>query len=227
MRCEYARDDGAYVLGALAPAERAAFQRHLAGCRGCREAVAELAVLPGLLGRLATATAEQVAEAATAVEASRLPTLLAAAQVERRRGKVRRRWRMLAAAAAVLMAFAVGVFLESDVANPRTGTTELASMVAVDHHGPVTAEVGFTETLGGTRITVHCWYLPTGDYHKPWTFRLYAVATDGVSEQVASWSAAPGEELRFDTLTRFVEAELAKVELRLGDGTPLLVYTMP
>ena len=58
-RCEFAYDDGAYVLGALAPAERAAYERHLAGCASCREAVAEIAVLPGLLGRLDPAGLEQ------------------------------------------------------------------------------------------------------------------------------------------------------------------------
>ncbi|MEV1143541.1 zf-HC2 domain-containing protein, partial [Micromonospora sp. NPDC049799] len=58
-RCEFAHDDGAYVLGALAPAERAAYERHLAGCADCRQAVAEIAVLPGLLGRLDPAGLEQ------------------------------------------------------------------------------------------------------------------------------------------------------------------------
>ena len=52
MRCEHEHDDGAYVLGALSPAERAQYERHLATCSFCREAVAEIAVLPGLLGRL-------------------------------------------------------------------------------------------------------------------------------------------------------------------------------
>ena len=52
MRCEHEHDDGAYVLGALSPAERAAYERHLATCSFCREAVADIAVLPGLLGRL-------------------------------------------------------------------------------------------------------------------------------------------------------------------------------
>src|ERR1700738_1996068 len=50
MTCEFTFDDGAYVLGALSPAERAAFERHLPGCASCRESVADLAVLPGLLG---------------------------------------------------------------------------------------------------------------------------------------------------------------------------------
>jgi hypothetical protein len=52
MRCEHEHDDGAYVLGALSPAERAAYERHLGTCSFCREAVAEVAVLPGLLGKL-------------------------------------------------------------------------------------------------------------------------------------------------------------------------------
>ncbi|WP_233606455.1 zf-HC2 domain-containing protein [Micromonospora sp. Llam0] len=37
MRCDYAHDDGAYVLGALSPAERAAYEHHLAGCPSCRQ----------------------------------------------------------------------------------------------------------------------------------------------------------------------------------------------
>ncbi|HEU4424838.1 MAG TPA: zf-HC2 domain-containing protein [Pilimelia sp.] len=60
MRCEYAHDDGAYVLGALSPAERAAFERHMADCLACREAVAEIAVIPGLLGRLDPVAARQL-----------------------------------------------------------------------------------------------------------------------------------------------------------------------
>src|SRR5262245_49866304 len=52
MSCEHEHDDGAYVLGALSPAERAAYERHLSTCSFCREAVADIAVLPGLLGRL-------------------------------------------------------------------------------------------------------------------------------------------------------------------------------
>ncbi|AGW41602.1 oligopeptidase B [Leifsonia xyli subsp. cynodontis DSM 46306] len=44
--------DAAYVLGALAPAERRAFEEHLSRCLPCAAAVAELAGMPGLLARL-------------------------------------------------------------------------------------------------------------------------------------------------------------------------------
>lgn len=43
---------GAYVLDALEPAERVAFERHLAGCPQCRAELADWSVLPPLLGRV-------------------------------------------------------------------------------------------------------------------------------------------------------------------------------
>lgn len=49
---DYADWDAAYVLGALAVAERREYEEHLAGCPACRAAVAELAGLPGLLAQL-------------------------------------------------------------------------------------------------------------------------------------------------------------------------------
>ncbi|HKT05855.1 MAG TPA: zf-HC2 domain-containing protein, partial [Rugosimonospora sp.] len=57
MRCPEAIEAGAYVLGALSPAERSTYQRHMATCGQCRDEVADLAGLPGLLGRLDEATA--------------------------------------------------------------------------------------------------------------------------------------------------------------------------
>jgi anti-sigma factor RsiW len=62
MRCPQTLEVGAYVLGALVPAERDAFEKHLGECAICREEVAELAVLPGLLGRLDFETAKAIAQ---------------------------------------------------------------------------------------------------------------------------------------------------------------------
>jgi anti-sigma factor RsiW len=62
MRCPQTIEVGAYVLGALVPAERDAFEKHLAECAICREEVADLAVLPGLLGRIDFETAKAIAQ---------------------------------------------------------------------------------------------------------------------------------------------------------------------
>ena len=46
---------GVYVLGAIAPADRARVRWHLASCPGCREEIAGLARLPALLRTVPTA----------------------------------------------------------------------------------------------------------------------------------------------------------------------------
>ena len=62
MKCPQTLEVGAFVLGALVPAERDAFEKHLGECAICREEVAELAVLPGLLGRIDYETARTIAQ---------------------------------------------------------------------------------------------------------------------------------------------------------------------
>jgi hypothetical protein len=61
VRCEHLHDSGPYVLGALSPTERDTYERHFADCAVCRAEVAELAALPGLMGRLDLATAQAIA----------------------------------------------------------------------------------------------------------------------------------------------------------------------
>ncbi|MEV6931850.1 zf-HC2 domain-containing protein [Dactylosporangium sp. NPDC051485] len=61
MRCERLHDSAVYVLGALPPPEREAYERHLADCGQCRAEVAEFSDLPGLLGRLDPESAAQIA----------------------------------------------------------------------------------------------------------------------------------------------------------------------
>src|SRR4051794_2468077 len=117
MRCEHEHDDGAYVLGALSPAERAAYERHLATCSFCREAVADIAVLPGLLGRLDPAEfAKLLDPTLTSLssypppERSRMPDLVTAAQTTRRQERKKFRVRVLSTAlAAAVVALIVGV----------------------------------------------------------------------------------------------------------------------
>ncbi|MFG2054025.1 anti-sigma factor family protein [Micromonospora sp. NPDC048930] len=223
-RCEFAHDDGAYVLGALAPAERAAYERHLAGCAACREAVAEIAVLPGLLGRLDPAGLEQFLPAAS--ETSRLPALLDAARDQRRRERFRsrRRYALTALAAAVLAVLAgVGVTLVRPAAPPAPPVT-LTAMRPVDGPVPLHAEVGLTDKKWGTEVTLRCGYDQRTGHREAYTFRLVAHGPDGATEQVATWLAAPGDNLRMTGATHFTHGELVRLELLRADNTPVLAY---
>ncbi len=224
-RCEFAHDDGAYVLGALAPADRVAYERHLAGCAQCREAVAEIAVLPGLLGRLDPAGLEQFLEVGP--ETSRVPALLDAARERKRRerSRSRRRYALTALAAAALAVLAgVGVGLVQSPAEPSKPPVALASMRPVAGTVPVHAEVGLTETPWGTEVTMHCGYDRRAGHREAYTFRLVAHGPDGATEQIGSWLAAPGDDLRFSGVTRFTKGELVRLELLRGANSPVLAY---
>ncbi|MFC0097514.1 anti-sigma factor family protein [Micromonospora marina] len=226
-RCEFAHDDGAYVLGALTPADRVAYERHLAGCAQCREAVAEIAVLPGLLGRLDPAGLEQFLEVGP--ETSRVPALLDAARERKRRdrSRSRRRYALTALAAAALAVLAgVGVGLVQSPAEPSKPPVALASMRPVAGTVPVHAEVGLTETPWGTEVTMHCGYDRRAGHREAYTFRLVAHGPDGATEQIGSWLAAPGDDLRFSGVTRFTKGELVRLELLRGANSPVLAYDL-
>lgn len=53
-------ESAVYVLGALSPIERRAFEAHLSRCHQCRDDLASVAGLPGLLARLTQRNVDDV-----------------------------------------------------------------------------------------------------------------------------------------------------------------------
>jgi Putative zinc-finger len=230
MRCDYAYDSGAYVLGALSPGERAGYERHLAECPVCREAVGEVAVLPGLLGRLDPAGLEQIASAPPSE--SRMPQLLAAVSDVRRKERVTRRWRatgsfLAAACLALFVGFGAGILRDSGAAVDPVPRVELASMQSLAADVAVTAEIGLTTTKSGTEVTMHCKYKTELGGGKTYTYRLYAYDSEGEKEQIGSWAVMPGADITFTGMTNLSADHLDKIVLTRKDGTPLLEYRVP
>jgi anti-sigma factor RsiW len=73
---ELRRELGVYLLGAIAPAERSTVERHLAACTSCRNQLAELAGLPGLLRRVPVQELDSQRSADAADNSSTLPEWL-------------------------------------------------------------------------------------------------------------------------------------------------------
>ncbi|GAB3196226.1 zf-HC2 domain-containing protein [Nocardioides hungaricus] len=226
MTCELAQHDGAYVLGALAPEERLAFERHLPGCPSCSAAVRDLAGLPGLLAQVAPEVATSPPEPEP-VPDTLLPALVAEVRREQQR---RRRWAagLVAAAAVVVIGIAAALAVTGSVDDEPPPEPAVAGqpMVQLGQH-VMAASIALTPVAWGTRLDLTCSYdAPTGG--RPWeppTYALVVRTADGRTERVATWKGLPGRTMRVTGATALTTDEIVSVEVRDAAGTPLLELT--
>ncbi|MEN0085601.1 MAG: zf-HC2 domain-containing protein [Leifsonia sp.] len=244
---EFATWDAAYVLGALSPTDRRAYEAHLRECERCAEGLTELAGLPGILSRVpredalaliaepatspTAATADSAAgETATTEPAAAqapgenlLPSLLHRA----RRRRARSRWLVAglsAAAAAVLVG--VGAFVLPAVLQPATPTADVV-MQQVEP-SPLSADLRLTSEPWGTRIDSRCSYARVGadGGGHAWGYAMVVTDRAGKQYQVSTWTADEGTTATPVATTSVPVADIASVDIRsAGDGTVLLRST--
>lgn len=143
---------GVYVTGAIPPADRAVVVRHLASCERCRDELAGLAALPGLLRRLPAPAAAQPpggGAAAPGPEAGEplLGRVLSRIAARRRR----RRWALTAAAIVLAATAAAGWMLRPG--SPPPGPATAGAILQAGRIGGVTV---LTDTAGFTLY----WFAP-------------------------------------------------------------------
>lgn len=232
---------GAYVLGALDPAERSEVEAHLAGCPACRDELAGIAGLPAMLGRVEEAQLAQMAGPPPEL----LDGLLARA-ADRRRGRLGplgrwaggrgpagslRGWAPLAAAACLLLVVGAlfGVFAvpsgKDDAAAPPppsvspTGPASGAERIAAENvQNNVRGYVLLKKRQWGTEVELHLAGVPKGSH-----CRLQVIARDGRRDALGSWYVPYDEgygEYRGSTM--FPRGELFSFEIVGLDGKPLL-----
>ncbi len=237
MTCPRTVEAGAYVLGALPPAQRLDYHQHLATCAFCRAEVAELAALPGLLGRLDASAAAELEET-PAPPRSLLPATLQRLRERRRR----QRWRLALVAAAVVLLALAGVGTAFWRTGPTPTTAPLAitlnPMHAVGADGPVQAQIALVPEDGGTRIEMHCVYLDddatpgsptpgsTAPAGKPWRLTLLVYPKGGgePATALATWTAQPGTDISVSARSPLPPDQIDHLVLRRGDSTTLLTY---
>ncbi|MDL5156122.1 anti-sigma factor family protein [Actinomycetospora termitidis] len=217
MTCPHHLDVGVYVLGALDPAERDAFEAHLAGCATCTAELAAVAGLPGLLSR---------AELPARDPEQAPPADLVAGAVHRVRR--RRRVAVLVAASAVVVALVAGAVV--------AGLVRPAAPDAVTAAAPVrevvlpgvagsqsSGRAGLTTRPWGTQVALTCVYegaprpAPAPDAPRT-TYVLVVRGADGRVEQIASWSPPPGQDVRVAASTDLPPDRVAGLEVRTASG---------
>lgn len=201
-------DLGAYLIGSLAPAERSALDRHLAGCPECRAELAALAPLPGLLGRL---TADDVRDGTLTPDPALLQRSLDTVRSDHTTAARRlHRWRLAAVAAAVVAVAALG--LPPLLGSAATGTPlTTAAGVSAGGVGELSARPW------GTAVELRLTGLPAAT-----GYVAYAVARDGHTQVAASWGATPDGHAAVTGATAIPRTDLASVQVRTPDGHTVL-----
>ena len=154
---------GVYVLGAIDPAERAQVDEHLATCPECREELASLAGLPAMLRKVPVVEAERLAAAEEDPELTGMPSPEMLTSLLGRTANVRRirRWRGLAAAAAVALVAVAGGAAVTNALEPggsgATGHTHVTSWQQTSGSGPAGAHltVRYRHKSWGTEMEVN------------------------------------------------------------------------
>jgi ferric-dicitrate binding protein FerR (iron transport regulator) len=232
--------DAAYLLGALDPDDRRAFERHLTTCTACAAAVSELAGLPGLLGRLPADEAIALAARPDEVDASgsrvgaraHQPSpvqRLAHTVAEKRRRRRRRMTGALAGAGAVLVTagvlvgIAIGPQAESTPAATPSGTIRV--MEPVDSSS-ITADLRVTEKGWGTRFDWTCEYAyANGDTGSARTYELVITDATGADTVIASWTAGGARSGDLAASTGVATTDIDRVEIRSAQSDVPLVRT--
>ena len=205
---------GAYVIGSLEPSERSAVDEHLETCARCRDELSELAVLPGLLGRV---DIDDVVSAEPSAPPELLDRLLRAAGAERRTA---RRWRVWTAAAAVAVTFGAAAAIGVQVADDDGGrgiAPNAAVFNVTDPVSHVTAKLTATPKGWGTALRIQLTGVAQGE-----TCALIVVGPNGLREQAAKWKVNYYGDVDVEGATDFAATEVTAYEVVTTTGKRLV-----
>lgn len=221
----YATWDAAYVLGSLSAADRREFETHLANCAPCRDAIAELSGVPGLLSQLSAADVAAIDETGHAPELSPqlLPSLLETVRWRRRRTRIIT-WVASAAAAVVLGA---GVLVGVQGYPGLLGTHQQPATTSAQPMAQVgtkllTSTISLSREQWGTFINLQCFCLAPPDAHHD-TLAMVVVGRDGSQTRLATWVAIPGHTASPAGSTSTPLNQIASVQVVSADSGQVLL----
>lgn len=208
---------GAYVLGALEPAERADVDSHLAGCPACRDELTQMAQLPAVLGRI------EAAEALSAGQLSVEPGMVerTLAELRRRRRNRQMRWRLVAVAAGVAIAAAgagAGRAIALHVSGPATPNAGVTAQVSgTNASSGARASAVLLAQPWGTSIDLTISGVAPGDH-----CQLVVVSKTGTEEVAGTWEVSYAGQASIDGATSIAPAQLSSLSIVTTSGVDLM-----
>jgi len=216
---------GALVLGALEPAERTVVEAHLATCPACTAELAELAVLPGLLGRLSPAQAAAVTPGPTAPPTDPPDELLQRILARTRADRAQARGRRIAAWTTAVAAAAAGIVWLVAAGPLATTDREPNAVIVVqgqDRASDVRGKVTLSPSPNGTELALALEGVRPGE-----NCQLVAKTADGRTEVAATWQATYQGEATVTGSTSLRLTEIHNLAITTPDGRTLLDLPIP
>lgn len=209
MNCAVTVEIGAYLLGALSPADRTRIQAHLHDCPICQRDVIDLSSLPGLLWRV---TPSDIPDPAA-------DDVSAAAPAKRPFWRSNRRWLLAAASALVIAGGTVGgVLATGNSSESRPAATVISG---TDPATGLQATARMHSETWGTEVD-----LQLGDLPRNAWCELVVHTRDGKQEVAGSWSApAVSGTAQLPTATSFKLADIASMAVLTNGGKQLINLT--
>lgn len=215
---EFAEWDAAYVLGALSSGDRAAYEQHLAGCPECSASVRGLAVIPGLLGRVAADDVpDDGSETPPTDLLARTRSIAQDEVISIRRRRRRMAASLVAVAASALLVLGGALWVQ------QHGTTSgvTVAMQQVDAN-PLSATLQLHDKSWGTEVTMKCTYAASTQWGSEAVYALYVVDDAGHATSISTWSGEPGTTAKLTASTAVPQAKIAHLQIRNADGAVLL-----
>lgn len=207
---------GAYVLGALEPAERGRVDVHLADCDACRDELASFAALPGLLGRVSIDEVEMSPEP----HPEMLQRILSATVHERRHER-RVRWVGAVAAGVILVAAASVTGVAVTSSHHSSAPVATGTFTGTNATTGITASVVEWPKSWGSALQVK---LSGAGYLSSYavTCRLIVVSKNGTEDVAASWAATPSGKIVAEGSTSLSPSDIKSFKIVDADGVTLV-----
>ena len=209
MNCPVTMSLSAYVLGGADAREQLLVADHLPGCPACREELARLAPIPGLLARLPPAMVPGPVPPSPAAGPRALTRLLPS-----------RAWQATAlAAAALALGLAAGFSLAAAGASLPAPGAHAAAAHGVTFAGDnpaahVRATAVLTATSWGTRIELQLSGAPLNHQCS-----LIVITRAGASEQAGIWSAWSDGPIKVPASASWHLSDITKLTIVSGART--------